>query len=73
MGDAHRKAEFIGSTSDKHSRNLMVDTWICIFISESIKEVFTMVEFSERGTIHRPLEEQTYVFFKEFLEECEGI
>ena len=32
-----------------------------------------MVEFSERGTIHRPLEEQTYVFFKEFLEECEGI
>lgn len=41
-------------------------------MSESIKEVFTMVEFSERGSIHRPLEEQTYVFFKEFLEECEG-
>ena len=43
------------------------------FHLESLKEVFTLVKFSERGTVHRPLEEQTYIFFKEFLDKCEGI
>lgn len=44
-----------------------------LMYKESVKEIFTAIKFSEKGTINRHLEEQTYMFFRDFLDECEGI
>ena len=50
-----------------HSR-LLLDT--CIYV-ESLKALFD-VRFSEKGCIYRLPEEQTYIFFVDFLDECKG-
>jgi len=31
------------------------------------------MQYSEKGTMRRRLEEQAYIHFKDFLDECEGI
>lgn len=36
-----------------------------------MKTTFT-VKYSDKGTIYRPAEEQTYVYFVDFLDVCEG-
>lgn len=41
------------------------------FYIELIKALF-QVEYSTQGSYHRPKEEQTYIFFVDFLDECEG-
>ena len=40
-------------------------------ITEVIKEMLT-VRYSVKGSILRPAEEQTYIFFVDFLDECYG-
>ena len=40
--------------------------------AERIKSLFK-VQFSEKGSNVRAMEEQTYVFFVDFMDECEGI
>jgi len=40
-------------------------------ISDEVSNMFT-TEYSEKGTGRRKLEEQAYVYFTDFLDECEG-
>ena len=30
-------------------------------------------EYSEQGSLRKPEEEQTYIYFSDFLDECEGM
>ena len=42
-----------------------------IHFLESIKEL-VVVNFSQKGSVLRPLEEQAYIYFTDFLDECVG-
>ncbi len=46
----------------------------CLFetcFSDSVRELFTEVRFSEKGTNARMSEERTFMFFISYLEQCE--
>ena len=47
-------------------------TYHNILIIDYLKDLFR-VTYSEEGCIKRPLEEQTWIHFCDFLDECEGI
>lgn len=38
-----------------------------------LKGMFTLVKFFDTGSRRRELEEQTYIFFGDFLDDIEGI
>lgn len=46
------------------------DYSICYF-SDDLKELFTIL-YSEEGSRERPGEEQAWMHFSDFLDECEG-
>lgn len=39
--------------------------------AETLKAILTK-EYSEKGSRYRPAEEQAYIYFVDFLDECEG-
>ena len=53
----------------------IIDTYynhsMLIIILGQIKSMFE-VEYSELGSRKRHTEEQTYIFFSDFLDQCEG-
>ena len=46
-------------------------TTLLSLYTETLKRAF-VVKYSEKGSIYRPVEEQTYVNYVDFLDECEG-
>ena len=52
----------------------MVQVIMCLMTlyAERMKSLFK-VKFSEKGSNVRAMEEQTYVFFVDFMDECEGM
>ena len=40
--------------------------------TDVIKDLFTVIKYSSRGSNHRPDEERTYIFFVDFLDRCDG-
>ena len=38
---------------------------------ESLKKLFS-IKYHEKGSMYRPAEEQTYINYVDFLDECEG-
>lgn len=43
-----------------------------VFLIGTFKAMFA-VEFSDNESMRRGSEEQTYIFFSDFLDECEGM
>ena len=46
-------------------------TFHLIFFTEEIRKMFKTVRYSEKGTNERIKEEETFVFFMNYLEDCE--
>jgi len=40
---------------------------------ECIRNLFQVIRYSELGSNERQKEEVTYIFFVDYLEECEGL
>ena len=43
----------------------------CHVNADSLKTLFD-VRYAVKGCIYRPAEEQTYIYFVDFLDECHG-
>ena len=44
---------------------------MCHDLSGELRKMFTIIKFSEKGSNRRDTEEAVYMFFVDFLDDCE--